>query len=156
MFVNVGYRLHKCMHKTRPTFYLASSWHENWHAFFVQLGKIEEDTHYVVIDLPETLKLEGDIKLCFYSRKYDNSGIFEPIFSFWFNCGFIDHTPVVWDMNCFDNVPPKLKKVPISHFSAHYLSVCILSHANHFYIIHVCVQTIHRNFPSTFTYKLCS
>lgn len=87
----------------------------------MQLGKIEEDTHYVVIDLPETLKLEGDIKLCFYSRKYDNSGIFEPIFSFWFNCGFIDHTPVVWDMNCFDNVPPKLKKVPISHFSAHYL-----------------------------------
>jgi hypothetical protein len=97
--------------------------------FFLQLGKVEESQTYVMFDLPRTLQLQGDIKVKFFGRKYAN-GPFVTLFSFWFNCGFIDHSPCVWDLTCFDDLSEQWKKVscaicPLSlalHSDFHYAS----------------------------------
>jgi len=76
----------------------------------MQMGKVEEGQSYVIFDLPDTLKVQGDIKILFRGRKYSN-GPFDFLFSLWFNCGFIDHSPVVWDVSCFDHLSAKWKAV---------------------------------------------
>jgi hypothetical protein len=90
-----------------------------------QMGGIEEGQTYVFFDLPDNLVLSGDIKLVFSGRKFSN-GSFTPLFSFWFNCGFIDHTPVVWDVSCFDNLAAHLKAVNCRI----YLVIVLCTHLN--------------------------
>jgi hypothetical protein len=47
----------------------------------------------------------GDVRISLLGRRYAN-GPFITIFTFWFNVGFVDHSPMVWDLACFDNVQP--------------------------------------------------
>lgn len=81
-----------------------------WTSKGKQMGKIEEGESYILFDFPEALKITGDTKISILGRKYTN-GPFLTIFSFWFNTGFIDHTPVVWDLACFDEVTPAWRGV---------------------------------------------
>ena len=47
----------------------------------VQLGKVEEGQSYIIFDLPNTLQLQGDVKVKFSGRKWAN-GPFNALFSF--------------------------------------------------------------------------
>ena len=79
-----------------------------WSSQGKQMGKIERNQTYVIFELPDSLRLVADVKVSVSGRKYGYGG-FSPLFSFWFNCGFIDHSPVVWDVSCFDHLSPYFK-----------------------------------------------
>jgi hypothetical protein len=73
------------------------------------MGSVEESDSYVIFSFPEPLTLTGDIKLTLSGRKYAN-GAFNHVFHMWFNTGFVDHSPMVWDKQCFDGLNAAHKK----------------------------------------------
>jgi hypothetical protein len=73
------------------------------------IGSVEEAESYVIITFEQPLALSGDIKITVSGRKFAN-GAFNHVLHMWFNTGFVDHTPMVWDKQCFDGLTRQQKK----------------------------------------------
>mmetsp|Transcript_10160 Transcript_10160/g.19867 ORF Transcript_10160/g.19867 Transcript_10160/m.19867 type:complete len:589 (+) Transcript_10160:54-1820(+) len=67
------------------------------------MGLAEVGESYVVFSFGDGLELAGDIRLSIWGRKFTN-GAFSHLFHMWFNTGFVDHTPMVWDKQCLDGI----------------------------------------------------
>ena len=71
---------------------------------------VSQASRYIIFDFSKhPLRVTGDVALKFYGRKLA-SGPFTFLFRIWFNTGFLDHTPIVFDKACLDKLPVGLKK----------------------------------------------
>ncbi|EKX48832.1 hypothetical protein GUITHDRAFT_136489 [Guillardia theta CCMP2712] len=81
-----------------------------WSSKGKDAGSMKGGRKYLIMSLTELLTMAGDIKIS--GRKF-SVGPFYEICSLWFNTGFIDHSPVVWNKTCFDFADQDSKaKVP--------------------------------------------
>ena len=79
-----------------------------WSSHGRGFGRVRAADSYAAFLFPGLLRLSGDVRLVVDGQFFRGMPRLR-LFHLDFNCGFVDHSPTVWDLACLDDVSPYVR-----------------------------------------------
>lgn len=88
-------------------------------------GRVRSGESYAAFPFPRRLRISGDVRLVF-GGQYVRGTPRVRLFHIDLNCGFVDHSPTVWDLACLDAVSPRLSLPADFHIQTLFFNAAFL------------------------------